>query len=431
WITSPDNPLTARVIANRTWQHHFGRGIARTTSDFGTIGEAPTHPELLDWLATEIVHLNWDRKAILKTLVMSATYRQSTVVTKAKLADDLLTPCRLCWRECEVDRKNGELGDCKLGAEIRCYNEFIHYGEEQEIIPTHAVFLSGCNFRCRFCSEWKHVVKVENDPIIKVEALATRIAERQEQGAQTLSFIGGTPDVNMAGILECLCKLAQSPALVWNSNMTWSTQSAPILRGLVDSFVADWKFGNDLCGKKLAGIDEHQSLVPHRILKVAEKTFTIVRHLVMPGHINCCTRPVLQQIRDKAPGIRLNLMDQYQSVPVTSALKSDPLSKSLSAEEFALAEKHALDYGLCLESREPSRSFEVLEIEEKQDSVGFESKITITADGDLVIENLDASMIELANQLAPNDESLQRFKLPSKGPIKELREEEGRDKPSC
>lgn len=350
---------------------------------------------------------------------------------KAKLADDLLAPCRLCWRECDVDRKNGELGDCKLGAEIRCYNEFIHYGEELEIIPTHAVFLSGCNFRCRFCSDWDHVVKVGEDPLINATNLAARIDERQKQGSQTLSFIGGTPDVNLAGILECLTKLSQSPALVWNSNMTWSTQSEPLLQGLVDAFIADWKFGNDRCGKKLAGIEKHQSLVPPRILRVAQKTFTIVRHLVMPGHIDCCTTPVLERLRDKAPELRLNLMDQYQSVPITSALKNDPLSKSLNPEDFLIAKTCAEDFGLSLESREPARALEVLETEVKKESLAFESKITITADGDLVIENLDASMIELANLLAPNDQSLKHFKLQSEGPIKEPREEEGRSKPGC
>lgn len=358
--------------------------------------------------------------------------RPNLLDLKAKLADDLLAPCRLCWRDCAVDRKNGELGDCRLGSEIRCYNEFIHYGEEIEIIPTHGVFLSGCNFRCRFCSDWDHVVKVSQDPIIEPSTLAARIAKRQEQGCRTLSFIGGTPDVNLAGILHCLTNLDQSPALVWNSNMTWSSQSETLLDGFVDAFVADWKFGNDLCAKKLAGIDNHGNLVPPRILRASKKSFTIVRHLVMPGHIECCTRPVLEQIRNDAPRLRLNLMDQYQSVPVTSADKSDPLSKSLSSVEFERARKLADEFGLCLESREPNRSLEILETETKQESVAFESKLTITEDGTLVIENLDSSMIELANQLAPNDETLQkRFKLQSKSPIKELHEQEERGKPDC
>src|SRR5205085_8398936 len=62
WIASPSNPLTARVIVNRLWQHHFGRGIVATASDFGVRGERPTHPELLDWLALELIEQGWSLK---------------------------------------------------------------------------------------------------------------------------------------------------------------------------------------------------------------------------------------------------------------------------------------------------------------------------------------------------------------------------------
>src|SRR5207253_11226313 len=78
WIVSPSNPLTARVMVNRIWQYHFGRGIVRTPSDFGFQGAAPTHPELLDWLASEFVAGGWHLKPIHKLIVMSETYRQSS-----------------------------------------------------------------------------------------------------------------------------------------------------------------------------------------------------------------------------------------------------------------------------------------------------------------------------------------------------------------
>ncbi len=88
WIASPRNPLTARVIVNRLWQQHFGRGIVSTPSDFGTLGEKPTHPELLDWLANDFVSHGWKLKRMHRIIVMSAAYRQASVggnpVAKAK-----------------------------------------------------------------------------------------------------------------------------------------------------------------------------------------------------------------------------------------------------------------------------------------------------------------------------------------------------------
>jgi hypothetical protein len=81
WLVEENNPLTARVLANRLWEQIFGAGIVRTVEDFGSQGDLPTHPELLDWLATEMVAQHWDIKAFLKLLVTSATYCQSSKVT--------------------------------------------------------------------------------------------------------------------------------------------------------------------------------------------------------------------------------------------------------------------------------------------------------------------------------------------------------------
>ena len=78
WIVSPQNPLTARVIVNRVWQQYFGRGIVETENDFGMQGTAPSHPELLDWLATELIAKKWSLKELHKLIVTSKTYRQSS-----------------------------------------------------------------------------------------------------------------------------------------------------------------------------------------------------------------------------------------------------------------------------------------------------------------------------------------------------------------
>jgi hypothetical protein len=78
WVVDPGNPLLARVTINRFWQMYFGTGIVKTTEDFGMQGEWPSHPELLDWLATEFIRTGWDTKAMQKLIVTSATYRQSS-----------------------------------------------------------------------------------------------------------------------------------------------------------------------------------------------------------------------------------------------------------------------------------------------------------------------------------------------------------------
>jgi hypothetical protein len=88
WLVDPGHPLTARVAVNRWWQMYFGTGLVKTVEDFGVTGEFPSHPDLLDWLATELVRTGWDVKAMQRLIVTSATYRQSSAVSKDLLERD-------------------------------------------------------------------------------------------------------------------------------------------------------------------------------------------------------------------------------------------------------------------------------------------------------------------------------------------------------
>ena len=90
WLVSPENPLSARVMANRIWQHHFGRGIVRSSSNFGMMGDPPTHPELLDWLATELIAGNWRLKSLHKLILMSQAYRAAAACNAEAFALDPL-----------------------------------------------------------------------------------------------------------------------------------------------------------------------------------------------------------------------------------------------------------------------------------------------------------------------------------------------------
>jgi hypothetical protein len=96
WITSPTNPLTSRVLANRIWQYHFGRGIVRSPNNFGLMGDPPTHPELLDWLAAELVEGGWRLKSLHKTILMSRAYRAAATAVPEALARDPLNDA--LWR---------------------------------------------------------------------------------------------------------------------------------------------------------------------------------------------------------------------------------------------------------------------------------------------------------------------------------------------
>src|SRR5262249_26530180 len=97
WLTEPGHPLTARVIANRVWQHPFGAGIVKTVNDFGTKGDRPSHPELLDWLAATLVEGGWRLKPMHRKIVLSSTYRQANRSPIAEAASRGDPENRLHW----------------------------------------------------------------------------------------------------------------------------------------------------------------------------------------------------------------------------------------------------------------------------------------------------------------------------------------------
>jgi hypothetical protein len=107
WLTQPDHPLTSRVMVNRIWHYHFGRGIVGTPSDFGRLGELPSHPELLDWLALEFVERGWSIKEMHRLIMNSAAYRQSSIHPQPELARLKDPENRLLWRA-NLRRLEGE-----------------------------------------------------------------------------------------------------------------------------------------------------------------------------------------------------------------------------------------------------------------------------------------------------------------------------------
>jgi cytochrome c553 len=114
WLVSLENPLTARVTMNRVWQQYFGRGIVETENDFGTMGLPPSHPELLDWLATEFIRQDWSFKTMHRLIVTSATYRQSSKARADAAAKDANN--RLLWRQNRLRLEAENVRDVMLAA---------------------------------------------------------------------------------------------------------------------------------------------------------------------------------------------------------------------------------------------------------------------------------------------------------------------------
>jgi len=259
----------------------------------------------------------------------------------------LAEPCRLCPRQCGARRIQGQTGLCGAGPEAALFLEYVHWGEDADIVPAQTLYLTGCNLNCCFCqtAEEQRVL-----PSVQLNAdLFRRVLERGWQaGAKYVNILGGEPTVNLPALLKLFAEVGDFPGLVWNTNLYGSAEAFKLLDGIVDVYMADLKFGATKCGRDLAGAGEAGEVARARAGEIFRRSpqALIVRHLVMPGHYECCTRPVLEWIARYLPGVRVSLKTVY--LPPRSLSAERPESRFLNPDEVARARDLASRLGLNL-----------------------------------------------------------------------------------
>jgi putative pyruvate formate lyase activating enzyme len=219
--------------------------------------------------------------------------------------------CRLCEHDCASNRAAGELGLCKAGAEARVYRHRIEVGEELELIPSHLFYLSGCDLRCAFCIAEERAFNPRIGELLTVDYLNARIAWGRERGARNLQWVGGEPTIHIPAILSAMSGCDDLPPIVWKSDFHGTATSFDLLAGVVDVYVADFKFGNDECAKRIAGVDNYVAIVGRNMLLATSQADLIVRHLLLPGHFECCFRPVVRWMKENLPNTKLSIRDGY------------------------------------------------------------------------------------------------------------------------
>ena len=219
--------------------------------------------------------------------------------------------CALCEHRCGVDRMAGERGPCKAGTAANVFRHRIEYGEELELVPSHLFYLSGCDLRCGFCIAGINAFDPSRGVPLTTEFFNRTVLWGCGQGARNIQWVGGEPTIHLPTILEVMSRCPNLPPVVWKSDFHGTPEVFELLDGVVDTYVADFKFGNDLCAKRIAAVDDYLRIVTRNLKIAAKQTRLIVRHLLLPGHAECCYRPIVQWMRDELPEVAFSLRDGY------------------------------------------------------------------------------------------------------------------------
>ncbi|HEY8506511.1 MAG TPA: radical SAM protein [Gemmataceae bacterium] len=255
--------------------------------------------------------------------------------------------CRLCEHRCGVDRAAAPAaGRCKAGAEARVFRQRVEYGDEREIAPSHLFYLSGCDLRCVFCINEINAFDPRRGDLLTPEFFRRAVAEGARLRPRTLQWVGGEPTIHLPAILEAMAGCPDLPRVVWKTDLHGTPEAYELLDGVADLYLADFKFGNDACAKELAGIDRYVEILLRNLRTVSARADLIIRHLLLPGHLDCCFRPLLKLIHLHLPGAKFSLREGY--LPHWQARRYLELGRPLHRSELDTARQLAREAGLNL-----------------------------------------------------------------------------------
>lgn len=265
------------------------------------------------------------------------------IEARVAAAERMLACCSFCERDCRVDRARGELGWCGCATDSRAYFEGLLWAEELFITPSYGLFFAGCNLRCAFCYLHESNCRPHLYPLVDVQAVASRVRRCERQPA-SFSLIGGEPTVHVHTALRLIAALPSGLPVVWNSNFYFSQPAAELLAGAVEVFIADLHFGNNDCAQAIAGTPWYLEVVGRNLLWARDVGTLVVRHLVLPGHLDCCTRPALEWLASKLGDVPVHVLTTY--LPPESA-GCPELTRELSDSQA----RQALDMARALRLR--------------------------------------------------------------------------------
>lgn len=327
----------------------------------------------------------------------SAKPQPNLLLLCRELTRRTLRHCTFCRWRCGVNRsQGGKLGTCQLADRSRVSSYFCHLGEEpiyRGRQGSGTIFLTSCNMRCAFCQNGDISTDKDNGLLITPHTLATMAWLLRAEGCHNINWVGGEPTIHLHTIVEAISLLpdlepsaadlrAVLPAkgdfyltrypyrlknalfggafnapLLWNSNFFMSEATMKLLRLLIDVWLPDLKFGPGACAVTLARTPWYWETVTANLKLIHGwgEDFTI-RHLVMPNHLDCCTRPVLAWIAEIMPEVPVNIMDQYcpGNLCDPDSPQYDPkyqeLARRPTAGELLEAYGYARNLGLCFEA---------------------------------------------------------------------------------
>lgn len=214
---------------------------------------------------------------------------------------------------------------------------FEHWGEENMLVPSGTIFFSGCTWCCVYCQNFDISQFPERGAIMDGEQIANWVDYEAETGRIiNVNFVGGEPTPNLHTIIDTARHMRTNTPIVWNSNMYMSEETNNLLEGVVDVYLADFRYGNNECAMRLSSVPDYMKTTCRNFERTSKDAEMIIRILVLPDHIECCAKNILAWIgKNIADRVYVNLMSQYR--PEYKAAEYPEIARRLRDEEYGKA----------------------------------------------------------------------------------------------
>jgi len=264
---------------------------------------------------------------------------------KIAIAQRILQHCHFCNRKCGANRAAGETGYCKCGNTLAVSSIFLHMGEEPELVPSGTIFTMGCTMRCRHCQNWTISQWMESAVETTPQDLAQEVEQLRSDECRNINLVGGEPTPWLKHWLETFKHVNVNVPVVWNSNTYYSPETAQLLAGFADVYLLDFKYGPSDCAERISDAPGYWEVCTRNHLEAKRHGELIIRVLVLPSHLECCTKPIVEWIAGNLGAeTRVNVMFQYR--PEWRAHEIPELRRRLTKDEMQKAVQLAKKAGL-------------------------------------------------------------------------------------
>jgi putative pyruvate formate lyase activating enzyme len=276
-------------------------------------------------------------EAAMRALPLPAAAPRTPADLAARLAAARagLAACALCGLRCGVDRTRGPRGACGLALDTHIFEVAVSRRDALWPAPVLRVALGGCNARCAWCDAappaWQDAGTRLAPPGVAAEWSAALDA-----GVQTILLTGGEPTLHVHTLLAVAVAAGRPLPLVLHSNMYMSAAARDLLAGVVGGYLADFKFGADACARRLAGLPDYGAVVRANLHRVARDGALLIRHVLLPGHLDCCFRPAVTWIAEHLPDSPFQLCPGY--LPHGAAARDPAIGRLNSRAEVQEAQ---------------------------------------------------------------------------------------------